>query len=96
MLAVDRGDPRLHHHVGEPSGQLFEQDADLEPGQIDAHADMGADAEGEVGVGAAIEPERVRLVEHVFVTIGRLVEHQHLLALGDPVAGQLGVGGRRP
>jgi hypothetical protein len=57
---------------------------------------MGADAEGEVRVGAAIESERVRLVEDVLVTIGRLVEHQHHFAFGDPLAGQLGVGGRRP
>ncbi len=60
--------------------QLLEHDPHLGPGQVGPEAVVGADAEGDVGVGAPVDAELVGRVEHVLVPVRRLVEHEHLVA----------------
>jgi hypothetical protein len=73
--------------------QLREQDAQLEPRQRGAQAEVLADAEGEVRVRGAVDAEGVRIGEHLFVAVRGGVEHRHRLALRDALAAQRVVGG---
>jgi hypothetical protein len=79
----------------QPRQQFLEQDAHLELGEILAEAEMGTVAEGDVAVRLAIAREAIGLLEHLLVAVaGGVAQHQPV-ALRDPAAAELGVGGRR-
>ena len=76
-------------------GQLLEHHPDLEAGQVGAEAEVGASgAEGHVVVGV---PGDVELAgggpELLLVAVGRWVPEHDLLARGDGLAAEHGVGG---
>ena len=73
-------------------GDRVEDQVDRHPGQVGADAVVrtGA-AEPDVRVRVAQDVERVRILEDLFVEVGRAVGHHHPLALLDLHAGQLGV-----
>ena len=66
-------------------GHGVEYQVDRHPGQVGADAIMrtGA-AESDVGIRVAQDVERVRVVEDLFVEVGRAVRHHQPLALLDP------------
>ena len=78
-----RDDPQ----VRPPLGEGAEEQAQLEPGQVGADAEVGALPEGEVRVRVAPDVEGERLVEHVLVAVGARVGEHHPVA-GRPPAGR--------
>ncbi len=81
--------------VGQAGQEAFEHDLELQAGQLVAQAEVGAEAEGHVRVGAAGDVEGVGLVEDGLVAVGRGVEEEQLLALADGGVAQLDVAGGR-
>src|SRR5690349_17364734 len=78
--------------VRRPGQQLPEHDGDLAASQVGAEAEVGAGtAEARVGVRVAGQVEAERLVEHVLVPVGRVVEQHDLVAGRERVVAQ-----RRP
>src|SRR6185295_9534794 len=65
--------------VGDASEQLFERDADLEPGEMRAEAAMEAARERDVRVGPAVEVDGERIVEGLWVEVRCRPRHDHLL-----------------
>ena len=53
---------------------------------------MDSDAEGDVGIGPAVEADMERVVEHCGVYVGGSESELEYGALGDPLPGQLGMG----
>ena len=79
-------------NVGQPFEQPTEHHLDLLAGQMRAQAEVGAGrTEPDVGIRGAPHVEGVRVLEHVFVPVRRVVEHDdsvaghHLLASEDRV-----------
>ena len=81
--------------LGDPRQQRLEQDPHLEPGQVGAHAGVGALAESHVVVGHPVEPQRVGVLEPGLVAVARGPPHDDLVALLDLLPVQLDVAGRR-
>ena len=71
--------------VGQAGQQPLDHDLELQPGQLVAQAEVGAEAEGHVRVGAAGDVEGVGVVEDRLVAVGRRVEEEELLARPDRV-----------
>ena len=70
--------------VGEVAEELAEHHRDLAPGQVGAEAEVRArGAEADVGVGVAQHVEALGVLEHVLVAVGRVVEEDDLVALGE-------------
>jgi hypothetical protein len=79
-----------------PPGQRAEHDAHLQPGQVNAEAQVRtAAAETEMPVGGAADIEDIRAGELGFVPVTRDVPEHHLVAGPDRRAAQFGVRGRR-
>src|SRR5215469_3237828 len=72
--------------VRHPPQQLLEQDADLEPGQVRAQAQVGPRAESEVAVAWPGHVQRVRVGKGARVTVGRPVQQHDLVAGTDLLA----------
>src|SRR5260370_16108783 len=71
-------------NIGQRREYLPVGDADLEPGQVRAEAEVRSGcAEGHVRVGAAGDDERVPGGEDVLITIRRPVPQHYLVALGE-------------
>ena len=81
--------------VGDQAQQLLHGDAHLEPREVGADAAVRPDPERHVPAVAAIEMEAVGVREHGRVAVRRTEQEQHALALGDRLAGDLGVARRR-
>ena len=81
---------------GEPSEELFEEDATFETGEVDAEAEVLGDAEAQVRVGSPEDVEGLGVGEHGFVPIGRGVHHGDLVAGRDRLVADHGVGARCP
>ena len=64
-------------NVAQPAEQLLEDHPDLGAGEVGAQAVVGADPEGQVRVGVAVDAELVGRVEYGFVAVGRLVQEEH-------------------
>ena len=62
----------------------------LEPGDVRAEAEVGAEAERDVRVRVAVEVDLVRVGEHGLVPVGRRVDERDAVAFGDRRAGELG------
>ena len=75
--------------VGNEVGDRVKHQVDLHPGQIGADAEVRSVAEADMRVGVAQDVERERIVEHVFVEVGRGVEHSDTLTLLDVDAADL-------
>ena len=75
-------------NVGQALEEAPEHDVDLLAGQVRAEAEVRAGgAEADVGIGRAPHVEGVGVVEHVLVPVGRVVVHDHpvaLVHLGSP------------
>ena len=72
--------------------ELLEHDPDLHTGQVGAEAEVrAAAAEADVFVGGAQDVEAERVVEHVFVAVGRDVPDADLVARRHGLAPQHGV-----
>src|SRR6478609_12006375 len=69
--------------VGEGLEQGRQRLAELHAGQRGAEAEVHADAEGQVGVGVAVDPELVGRLEDGRVAVGRTEQGRDLLALLD-------------
>ena len=70
--------------VGHAVEQVLEHDPDLHAGQVGPEAEVRAAApEGDVRVGVTADVEGVGVVEDVLVAVGRGVEEDDLVALGD-------------
>ena len=89
---ADAGDDRARralHRAGqgqglEPVEQLGEHDPRLEAGQRRPQAEVGPEAEAHVRVGVAVDAQPVGVgAEHLLVPVGRGVDQQHRVALGD-------------
>jgi hypothetical protein len=78
--------------VRQPRQQLPVDFLELQLRHALADADMRAEAEGDVlrRIGAA-DVELVRIGKHGRIAIGRGKIHDHLLALGDLLAADLGI-----
>ena len=88
------------HHYGMQCGfctpgMLLASYAYLEAGEESPHAKVPAEPEGHVLVRRAARVEDMRVLEGSRVPVGRLVEQQRRLALGDGDAVDLGVLGER-
>ena len=85
-LAV-RVDLTGHLDRGEPVEQLTENDPGLDTGQRRPQAEVRSEPEAQVGVGMAVDAELVGVgPEHRLVTVGRGVDQQQGIALGDGLA----------
>ena len=71
--------------------QVAEDRLELDPRDVRAHAEVLAEAEREVRVRAAIDPERERIVEHLLVAVRRREVERDLLAGADRHAAHLAV-----
>ena len=75
----------------QPREQVPEDRLELDPRDVRAHAEVLAEAEREVRVRVAVDPERERIVEHLFVAVRRREEQRDLLARADRLAAHLAV-----
>src|SRR3990172_2456937 len=77
--------------VRESAEELLKHHRDLAPSEVRAEAEVraAAEAEGVVRIAANVEAEGFG--EDGFVAVGRAVEEQHLVALADLLAADLGV-----
>ena len=82
--------------VRPPLGERAEQQAQLEPGQVGADAEVGALPEGQVRVRVAPDVEGERVVEHVLVAVGARVGEHHPVALGHRLVADVVVAGDLP
>ena len=63
--------------------QVAEDRLELDARDVRAHAEVLAEAEREVRVRAAIDPERERIVEHLLVAVRRREVQRELVAGAD-------------
>src|SRR4026207_2405927 len=73
----------------EPGQQVPEDRLDLGPGDVRAHAEVLPEPEREVRVRVAVDPECERVLEYVFVPVGRGEVERELFALADGLAPDL-------
>src|SRR5262245_37870988 len=78
----------------EPREEMAEEDLDLDACDVSAHAEVLADAEREMRIGAAIDTERERIGKDLLVAVRRRPEQRHLLARADLFPADLAVLGR--
>ena len=83
-------------HVRETAQELLERDAHLEPGDVAPHAEVGADAEGEMRLRPPGDVERLGILEDLRVSVRRAVVHHDLLALADLAVADLRIAQGRP
>ena len=62
---------RREFDVADGREQLLEEQPEAEPGEVGAEAEVLADAERELQVRRALDPEAVRIVENGRVTVRR-------------------------
>src|SRR5579863_7927673 len=75
--------------VGEVAEELSVHHRDLSPGQVGAEAEVRTGGpEADVGIGMAQHVEALGVLEHVLVAVGRVVEEDALVTLGELVARQ--------
>src|SRR5262249_9360731 len=96
--SVDRGAEALHGSRRleplEPREEMAEDDLELDPCDVSAHAEVVADAEREMRIRSAIDTERERIRENLLVAVRRCPEQRHLLARADLSPTYLAVLGR--
>src|SRR5689334_23160511 len=81
VVEVGPGAQGLPGHLDgrERREQLLEEDPTLQAGEVHAQAEVLADAEGELRVGAAVDVEGLAVGEDLLVAVGRRVVHRHLV-----------------